>query len=259
MVWFTIFYLQTICTDFCQIVGTKQSVATKTSTTFFPKSSPSKTEYHLATKKTSSNPVACCHFVKESHGFSPWHLFHWAAISKLFVHHHRGEVLSPWDFHHPIWGTTWPWRSDPHFFRKSNMSKWEKFTGKIRIWVSTPLKKCEKPKVPGPCISVVFCPKKMVGSNRVLLKPEKGISHRNLRYVPRLSEETTLPFPNHPKNYIKAPNHTTSTTHSLKIWWKSGCYMCICVHLCLNPNFFVGRTSPRAFGWFLALGLIHRT
>ena len=75
MVLFILFYLQTLCTVFPmfdRLLAQNKASPQKTSTTFFPKSSPSKTEYHLATKKgpTSSNPVACCHFVKESHGFS---------------------------------------------------------------------------------------------------------------------------------------------------------------------------------------------
>lgn len=105
-----------VFSDFCQIVGTKQSVATKTSTTFFPKSSPSKTEYHLATKKgpTSSNPLTSCHFVKESHGFS-------LCLTSLPLSSYIEVVRAPSQRWSPLTifdsrpigsEPTWPWRSD---------------------------------------------------------------------------------------------------------------------------------------------------
>ena len=80
------------------------------------------------------HPVACCHFVKESQVSPPdissaEQLYRSCSCTITEVkssHHFR--------FASHRFGTTWNWRSDPHFFRKSNMSKWEKFTGKSRIW-----------------------------------------------------------------------------------------------------------------------------
>ena len=165
--WFSLIHLILFANNlhvwrFLPEVGTKL-LRHKNHPTFFPKSSPSKTEYHLATKKTSSNPVACCHFVKESQVSPPdissaEQLYRSCSCTITEVkssHHFR--------FASHRFGTTWPSRSDPHFFRKSNMSKWEKFTGKFGFG-NTPLKKCHGSQSPIHAKGV-FCPKKMVGPN----------------------------------------------------------------------------------------------
>lgn len=222
-------------------VGTKFIWPQKTSTTFFPKSSPSKTEYHLATRKgpTSSNPVACCHFVKESHGFSPWHLFRWAAISKLFVHHHRGEVLSPWDSHHPIWGTTF-WRSDPISFGNPTCRNEKNSPGRFGFG-NTPLKKCHGSQSPIHAKGM-FCPKKMVGPNHASCWNQSEI------------------FCQHSLKKLHSRSPTTRTTTSKPLTTQPqqpipSKFGVICVHLCLNPNFFVGAALAQGLRLIHGIGL----